>query len=126
MVNKKAFMKTIEIMLVIILSTIFLLVILPKQQQITETKSTPYLIYLEKDAEFRDFIISSNECYNSSSAEASSYVEKYLPQELDYILCSGTKSTNLPEKNVFVDSLFFAGNISNVEYKIIRLYYWAK
>ncbi len=126
MVNKKGFMKTIEILLVIVLSTIFLLVILPKHQQITETKSTPYLIYLEKDPGFRDFIISSNECYNSSSAEASSFIEKYLPQELDFILCSGTKATNLPEKNVFVDSLFFSGNISDVEYKTVRLYYWSK
>lgn len=126
MVNKKAFMKTIEILLVIILSTIFLLVILPKQQQITETKSTPYLIYLEKDADFREFIQSNTQCYNSSSSEASKFIRRYLPQELDYILCSGTKTTNLPEKNVFVDSLFFSGNISNVEYKIIRLYYWSK
>jgi len=126
MVNKKAFMKTVEILLVIILSSIFLLVILPKQQQNTETKSTPYLIYLEQDPEFRNFINSNTRCYNSSSNEANNFVKRYLPKEFDYILCSGTKATNLPEKNVFVDSLFFSGNISNVEYKIIRLYYWAK
>ena len=126
MVNKKAFMKTIEILLVIILSTLFLLVVLPKQQQTTETKSKAYLIYLEKDADFRNFIISNTACYNSSSVEASRFIRRYLPDDLDFILCSGTKATDLPEKNVFVDSLFFSGNISNIEYKTIRLYYWVK
>jgi len=122
---KKAFIRTLEILIVIIVTTIFLLVIIPKQAINTEDKVQLYLINLEKNADFRSFVSQNTGCYNSSTSFIiNTLIEEYLPSNYDYLICSDAKATELPETRVVVDTLFFAGNITSVNYKTVRLYYW--
>jgi len=124
---KKAYMKTIEMLLVIVLSSIFLLVVVPKQASVERTENPSYLISLEKNSQFRDFVNANNGCYDSNQgAVINRLVVDYLPDEYDYTICIGRKASSLPQKNLFVDTLFVSGNYTNINYKVVRLYYWAK
>jgi len=123
---KKAYMKTIEMLLVMVVSTIFLLVILPKQNYRDNMQKESYLIHLEKDETFRDFITDNTACYNSTPKNTITVlVDRHVPKEFDYTICIDKTPTILPKKDIFIDSLVIAGNYSQTDFKIVRLYYWA-
>jgi len=125
--KKKAFIKTVEILIAIILTTIFMLAIMPKQVTNKPIERKSYLIYLEKDNEFRDFVMRNTGCFDSeSNQEADNIIRKFLPNNFEFTLCSGTRLSELPAKLVFADTLFFSGNITETNFKVIRLYYWYK
>jgi hypothetical protein len=120
---KKAFVKTLEIFLVIIFTSIFLMILLQRQFSSSTLENERYLIELEKDPEFRDYLSQSTGCFNSSTS-SSGYIRQYLPSKFDYTLCINTEPEELPRKDVYLDSLFFTGNITSIQSKKIRLYYW--
>jgi hypothetical protein len=125
--KKKAFMKTVEILLVIIITSIFMIIIFPKQSSTQVIRQDSYLINMEKDIGFRDFIILNKGCFNSSSGLIiNNIIERYLPKEYDYIFCSDDKASQVPLKKITIDSLFIAGNITSINFKTVRLYYWTK
>ena len=123
MVRKKAFMKTLEILLVIVFTTIFLLAMMKKQFSSPVNERTEYLIELEKDSSFREYASQNTGCFNSSTS-SSGHIRKYLPLRFDYTLCLDAKPTHLPAKDIYTNSLYFTGNISEVKSKTIKLYYW--
>ncbi len=119
-------MKTVEILIVIVLTTIFLVTIFERQPSNTIIRKSSYLIHLEKDVEFRDFIINNDGCFGSSELSIDSLIKNYLAKEYDYMLCSDEKANELPVKKINVDTLFFSGNLTSTKIKTIRLYYWTK
>jgi hypothetical protein len=121
--RNKAFVKTLEIFLVIIFTTLFLMVLLQKQFSSSTLEKERYLVELEKETEFRNYLSQNTGCFGSSTS-SSGYIREYLPSRFDYILCINTRPEGLPEKEVYSDSLFFTGNITSVQSKIIKLYYW--
>ncbi len=121
--GKKAFMKTIEIMLVIVFTTIFLLALLQNQFSTPVNEKAEYLIELEKDSGFRNYVLQNTGCFNSTTS-SSGYIRRYLPSRLDYNLCIGTKPTELPVIDVYVNNMYFSGNLTSVQTKTIILYYW--
>ena len=99
----------------------FLLIIIPSQQSVNERLTGNYLVLLQDNAEFRNYVINNNNCVNSSV-----FIDKYLSEEIGYTLCVNKKSNNLPIKEIYVDTMFIVGNYSDINYKTVRLYYWAK
>lgn len=125
MVNsKKAFMKTLEMLFVIVLSSIFLLSMIPKNINNPIPERVTYLGKLEYDSSFRDFINSNTGCFNSTHVGVRALLEPYMKNRYDYELCSDANAGTLPQTTVNLDMIFFAGNISETDYKIVRLYYW--
>ena len=124
MVGKQGFMKTMEILLVIVLTTIFVLTVVPSTIENDREEQKFYLNLLESDIEFRDFLINNNNCFNSTQdLVAINKLKVYLPLEQDFKLCVDKIPEDLPPRDVTVDTLFFVGNYTDVDYKIIRLYY---
>jgi len=124
---KKGFMKTMEILLVIVLTTIFVLTVIPRSSENKRDEQKFYLNTLEKNEEFRDFLINNNNCFNSTEDIVSvELLRGYVPLEYDFKLCIDDIPTDSPSKDVIVDTLFFSGNMTDVDTKIIRLYYWVK
>ena len=124
---KKAYMKTIEILLVVVLTTVFLVLIIPGQESLTRSKHPSYLINLETNDDFRNFVTNNNACFNSTPANtATGLIERYLPLEFDYTLCTGLKIESVPQKEVFIDSIVIIGNHTHTNFKTIRLYYWTE
>src|SRR3989344_7066747 len=127
MVKKKAYIKTVEIIIAIVLTTIFILVILPKGAERFGTERPTYLTKPESHPDFRSFAAANSGCFNSSQSPIlTSLIERYLPRQYDYTLCIGTRATSLPDKDIQIDSVFFAGNISQTNFRTIRLYYWTR
>lgn len=122
----KAYMKTIEMLLVIVVSTMFLLVIIPKQNSLNRAELKEVLINLEDNPQFRSFSSENTGCYNSTNQTISELIESYLAFAYDYNLCIGVLPDSVPDKDIFVESLLFVGNHTEVQNKIIRLYYWVK
>jgi hypothetical protein len=123
MVRKKAFVKTLEIFLVIIFTTIFLIVLLQRQFSSTTLEKEKYLIELEKNTDFRNYLSQNTGCFNSSTS-SSGYIRQYLPSKFEYTLCINKLPEGLPGIDVYSDSIFFTGNITSPQSKKIRLYYW--
>ncbi len=121
---KKAYMKTIEMVLVIVISTIFLVVIIPKQESISRTGLKDVLPELEENNEFREFSQKNNGCFNFTNQTISDLVGSYLENNFDYLLCINVFPDSVPDQNIYVETLYFAGNYSETKQKKIRLYYW--
>ncbi len=120
----KAYMKTIEILLVIVLTTMLLLIIIPRPSAL-ETEQKNYLISLEENEAFRNFAIQNTGCYNSTDAEAvTGLVKNYLPQDYSFVICID-QSTVLPDKEtIYANSILISGNYSSIDVKTVRLFYW--
>jgi hypothetical protein len=125
--NKKAFVKTLEALLAIIITSIFMLGVFPKQQANLAFEEVSYLAKLEKNSDFRIFAGGNDGCFNSTpKASINVLIESYLPARYDYIFCSNAKAQQVPQGKLYADTLFFTGNITQTNYKILRLYYWVK
>jgi len=120
---KQAFMKTVEILLVIVITSIFMFVIASKEQTRAEPEIGSVLAHLIDNSEFRNFVSENTGCFNSSF---NPMIAGYMKRNMDYMLCIQAVPENLPLKEVNVESQFLVGNYTNIEYKIIRLYKWYK
>ena len=123
---KKGFMKTMEIVFAIVLTTLFLMMVIPDNRLNQKSVSEPRLIKLESNQNFRDFIGSNEGCFNSSNTLLDAIIRNYLSMEYDFIFCINDRTTYLPNKDVITDTMFYAGNISELNYKTIRLYMWIR
>jgi hypothetical protein len=113
---KKAFMKTIEVLLAATFTALFLF----------ET-SLDVLANLEKNDAFRDFATLNTGCFNSTSnTDFNREIDKYVPIEYDYLACIDASSYTLPDKKIFIDSIVISGNLSLYRPKTVKLYHWLK
>ncbi|MBI2574707.1 hypothetical protein HYV82_02370 [Candidatus Woesearchaeota archaeon] len=122
--SRKAFMKTLEVAIAVVMTFVFLTVFIPQYNTAqSRLQNEDVLSVLAKNAEFRACVISENiSCINSSLSGA---LEKY-----DYAI-NISKSANdrvsgLPDKRVFSESVLIAGNSTLYEPRIVRIYYWGK
>ena len=122
--SKNAFMKTLEVAIAIVMTFVFLTVFIPQYNTAqSRLQNEDVLSVLAKSPDFRACVISENiSCINSSLSIA---LEKY-----DYAI-NISKSANdrvsgLPDKRIFSESIFIAGNSTLYEPRILRIYYWGK
>jgi hypothetical protein len=122
---KKAFMKTIEILMIILLTVFFMFVIMPVFVEKGELSTTSYLASLIMDPDFRAFLTGAPACYNSTDMNNGTLlVGRQLPRGYSFMLCTGRYPESLPVADVYQDTMFFAGNVTDLGYKVIRVYYW--
>ncbi|NTV23623.1 MAG: hypothetical protein HGA85_04575 [Nanoarchaeota archaeon] len=122
---KKAFIKTMEIILVALLTSIFVLSILPTQVVTKATAGKHYLIKVEDD--IRAIAVSGRRCMNESAPGAAiEELKEMLPPGTGFQVCIDMTPEALPDKRVSVDNLFIAGNITNLTYNHVKLYYWSE
>ncbi len=123
--NRKAFMKTIEVGIAIVLTYLFLILITPKQvptasrERIAETLSI-----LQQNDDFRNCVISENgTCVDSN-------IRLFLQASFDYVYSVSSDPnyvpSGLPQKRIFVDSIFISGNTTLYKPKIFKVYYWTR
>lgn len=112
----------------VVFTFVFVLYVIPRFTGTEEVKeNVEILTELEKLPGFRNFVVANKGCYNSlQNEEINTYVEEYLPAEYDYEICIDDISTDLPDKNIFIDSVIIAGNISEYNPKTVRLFHWIK
>jgi hypothetical protein len=124
--EKKAFMKTIEVVAAIILTTIFMLYIIPQYTGTDkDEQKIIVLAHLERDDGYRDFVLRRVGCFNASDEYlVNDKVESFLPEAYNYKLCINAVATGLPLQNIQLETQYISGNASVFKPKIVRLYYW--
>ena len=124
MVSKKAFLRTLEAILAISISFIFLSIILPTANPATASlKNENILEGLAQDQAFRACVIAENRtCINQT---LDGYLQIYS-YTVNISKTPNGRANNLPARQVFSESLLIAGNSTLYDPKVIRIYYWDK
>ncbi len=131
---KKAFIRTLEAIIAIVITFIFLVGILPlKGTGITTKEEIRVLPNIIDEEEFRikTFNLTINQCFDDEETWIDNLVRKRLSSDYDYIFCvygnlNYPLIDDLPNKEVFVDSFFITKNLDNYEKIIVRFYYWIR
>ena len=135
MVKKKAFIRTLEAIIAIVITFIFLVAILPlRETGITTEEKIKVLGNLIDDKTFRTgvFELEFNRCFTEQDQEwINNYVRNYLADGYEYRFCIYNHLRyplieDLPDKEVIVDSVFITKDLSDYERRIVRFYYWVK
>lgn len=125
MVNKKGFLRTTESILAIAISFVFLIAFLPTNS-VTQSSvgSEDILIPLRTNAAFRACVIAKNIACINSTLDAR--VENIFSFNFNLSTDPNVEITGLPDKQIVANSLFVAGNITQNQTIILRLFYWPR
>ena len=120
MVNKKAFMRTLEVAIAAVITFIFVIYLIPDFNQKNPDNSIDILSSLKSNPDFIRCSLSKDQpCVEG-------FIRSNLPARYDFkvLLTSDPKKAvdDLPTVQVYVDSLFLSGD-PNV---IIKVYYWIR
>jgi len=124
--NKKAFMKTVEVVIVIVLTAVYMLTILPQNADISASPNIDYLSKLQTNNDFRKLATQKQGCFDATDTDTNNIIGKYIPPDFEYKICFDATFSALPDKEVSAESIFFAGNETDINYKVVRLYAWAR
>jgi len=123
-VNKKAFMKILEASMALLLTFLVITFVLPRMTSPTKPNPLTVLNVLEQDSGFRACVVAGNFTCTEN------YVSDYLGPRYSFVVDISenvnTIRTNLPEKNVYVDSIYISGNITSYAPRMVKVYYWEK
>jgi len=121
--DKKAFVRTLEVFIAVVVTFIFINFVIPLRTATDVTASSTHILeVLEQNDDFRDCVVEYNiTCINNS-------IDYYLPDAYSFTFNVSDDPNigvpDLPRKEVLVDSIFVAGNISAYTPRIVRVYYW--
>ena len=124
MVNKKAYMRTLEVFMAVLITFIFVIYVVPTYYR-ERAPETGINILNSLEDNLRD-------CANTSCVEnAINSFDSDFGKKYNYIINISsdvnTVVSGLPAaKKIFSDSVFIAGNSTSYDPRIIRLYYWYK
>ena len=123
--NKQGVFRTLEALIAIFITFLFLIVFIPLQRERAQPTAPPNVLAgLMDNDEFRNCIIQKNQtCINQS-------IGNNLDDSYDFLFNLSDNpyagAPALPEKKVYANSMFIAGNVTNSTRTIVRLYFWAK
>lgn len=123
--EKEGIFKTIEALIAIFITFLFLMVFIPQQRELT-TRQAPQnaLVGLASNDDFRNCAISRNfSCVNQT-------IDRQLKDLYDFKVNLSESHTSalpaLPEKRIYANSIYLAGNTTNSTRMIVRLFFWEK
>ncbi len=122
---KKAFVKTLEAFIAVILTFVFIVVVLQRFNPGEKRVENVYIMsVLEQNVAFRACAIDQNQtCVESNVAAllpAKFGFNVSISSDPDHVL------EGLPKKQIYVDSVYIAGNNTQYRPQIVKLYYWTK
>lgn len=123
--NKQGIFRTLEALIAVFITFLFLMVFIPMQRERAQPTAPPnVLASLRDNDEFRNCVIQKNEtCINQS-------IGRNLEDSYDFKFNLSDNpnvgAPALPQKQVYANSMFLAGNTTNSTTFIVRLYFWAK
>lgn len=126
--NKKAYVKTLEAVIALVLSFLFITFFIPAGSETSQRQPSLDLVnIMGQNQVFRRCVMNYNySCVNST-------FEEYYPaiiKDYDYRFNISTdpkvSGVDLPVTDVHSESLLIAGNDTNIYPRVVRLYYWLK
>lgn len=126
--GKKAYLKTLEAVIAIVLSFIFLIFLIPSKPDTQERRPDLDLInVLGQNPTFRTCVLIENYSCTNTTFEAY-YPQVIIDYNYRFNISSDPKISGieLPAANIHSESLVIAGNDTYINPKTVRLYYWLK
>lgn len=126
--NKKAYVKTLEAVIALVLSFMFITFFVPVRSQTEERQPDLDLVnILEQNPTFRRCVIIENySCLNATFEEYYPNVALDYDYKFNISKNPRTSGVELPTANVHTESLMIAGNDTYLYPRTVRLYYWLK
>ncbi len=127
--SKKAYMKTLEVLFAIIVTTLFIVILIPGRDISEQDEEKLFVMdTMINNPLFRQGVINlADGCYDSSNPNIlTNALDKAIPEVYIYNVCINTRKTDFPEKRVIVETGFITGNMTDFFHKEIWLYYWIK
>ncbi len=127
--DKRGFVKTIEVIFAIVITFIFLVYVVPDRFISRPKEQTfDYLAPLEMNPQFREEVLNRAEgCYTDDNTTMTLLVDEMVPQAFNYTLCVSEDpfylGEELPSAKVSANS-FVISNSS--ETRVVRLFYWVE
>ena len=122
--NKKGMVRTLEAFFAIFITFMFLIFFFSNTHlKNVDRERQDYLSLLNQNNGFRDCVI------NEDVSCVRNYVDDVLPTIYAYEVSIGKGSSSqisLPDKKIYIDSLFISGNTTNYDDKTVKIYYWEK
>lgn len=124
MIDRKGIFKTLEALIALFITMTFLLVFIPQEAANLQTEPKGFLSILREDDDFRSCVIEKNvTCINQT-------IDKSLEDNFEFRLnlseSASTTVAGLPDVQIFSESLFMAGNVTNSTSIVVRVFYWNK
>ncbi len=126
MVRKKAFLKTVEAVIAIFISLLFLTIVIPHRNPAdsSRSESIKLLDTLKENENFRNCILTGNRtCINAT-------IRANLENRFDFtfnISSDPDTKISLPARQiVFAEGIMVAGNSTDYNPRILRVYYWIR
>ena len=125
MVDKQGVFRTLEALIAIFITFMFLAFYLPQQREQARPEAPQGILSgLRDNEEFRNCAIQKNStCINQS-------IEKSLEDKYDFKFNlsedPNAAPPTLPQKRIYANSIFIAGNMTNSTSLVVRLYFWPK
>lgn len=120
--GKKGYLRTLEVLIAFVITFSFLAITMTSPIITKNDKQENVLSKLAFDVEFREEVIKLQGCEeksdNTKITNITSTVLNY-----NFVICKN-KKPELPLKNVYVDSVYITGNVTNINLDPIKLYYW--
>ncbi|MCP3686594.1 MAG: hypothetical protein GY861_28480 [bacterium] len=124
MVGKKGYLRTIEAVIAVMMTFVLLTFFLPQSDPSDSPENFHILATLGKSADFRSCVVLMNtSCINQSIDERLEDSYAYLFNISEDV---NVDVAGLPSKRVYSDSVLVAGNTTDRETKVVRLFYWTK
>mgnify|MGYP005857283881 CR=1 FL=1 len=126
MMRKKAYMRTFEAVLAIVISFLVLTFIMQTSNP-TETKDirTDLSPILRDNPQFRNCALSNNiSCLNNTMQLHYPDFTRVHSYKFNITTDPEDAPPSLPEEDIFAESIFIAGNNTYLHPRIVRLYYW--
>jgi hypothetical protein len=127
--DKKAYMRTLEAVLAVITSFLFITFIVTSRSPTEISKDNVNLMSIMKDnPDFRQCALSSNlSCLNGTLAlHYPNFVRVY---GYEFNVTTSPRSAppeTMPSKDIYLESVFVTGNSTFGYPRVVRLYYWTK
>lgn len=146
MVNKKAFLRTMEVVFAIVIVVGFLLIMIPSMQnrQVQNLADRGFLEQFRYDLEFQQCVLEPTaDCFNETIGDSmkgfdhviivtdnvyelveSASQDSFIYGNVDGEYVDVNSSIEFPKKRVFSESFMVAGNETLYDPVTVRIFYW--
>ena len=125
MKTKKAYMKTLEAMIAVVLTFSVIAYVTSFDTNETSKSENSVLHELSKSDEYRFELLNLSSCLTKeSNTTVINEINLRMDNNLNYYLCPSNIKPSLPKTNVNVKQIYLNPKFDNQSEKVIKLYYW--
>ncbi len=123
--GKSGFLRTIEVLVALFITIIFLVLIIPRYYTSDiDIQDQNIIEPLREDDAFRNAVLSGD------NATIDTKIRQHLSAKYEFVYTSSADqnavANNLPAKRVFSESAYFTANSTYYSPKVFRIYYWSR